>query len=205
MRPSPPASAPSKTARPSWPRRSDKAAASRGGLSICRCSGWAWCEAHVPSLAQYNALRRKTAGEDVMSRSTTSIRLDDELRGQLAIAAAAEGATVTDLIERYVREGLAVAAHPGIVFKPGPSGRRAALAGGPDVWEVMSALRHVSGSEAKRIAVLAEQLGLHERQVVMALNYAGAHREEVEARVRANDRALEEAERVAEERDRLLA
>jgi hypothetical protein len=26
-------------------------------------------------------------------------------------------------------------AHPGIVFKDGPSGRRAALAFGPDVWE----------------------------------------------------------------------
>jgi predicted nucleic acid-binding protein len=41
-----------------------------------------------------------------------------------------------------VREGLACAAHPGIVFKPGPSGRRAALAGGPDVWEIAAALRH---------------------------------------------------------------
>jgi len=140
-----------------------------------------------------------------MRKSTTSVRLDDRLREQLTAASAAEGVTVTELIERYVREGMACAAHPGIVFKPGPSGRRAALAGGPDVWEVVAALRHVPGSEAERIAVLAEQLGLHERQVVMALNYAGAHREEVEARVRANDRALEEAERVAEERDRLLA
>lgn len=140
-----------------------------------------------------------------MSRSTTSIRLEDELRDQLAIAAAAEGATVTDLIERFVREGLAVAAHPGIVFKPGPSGRRAALAGGPDVWEVMSALRHVSGSEAKRVRELAKQFGVHERQVVIALNYAAANREEIDARIRANDLALDEAERVAAERERLLA
>ncbi len=140
-----------------------------------------------------------------MPKSTTSVRLDDQLRGQLAEAAAAEGVTVTELIERYVSEGIACAAHPGIVFKPGPSGRRAALAGGPDVWEVVAALRHVSGSEAERIAVVAEQLGLHERQAVIALNYASGHRQEVEARVRANDRALEEAERVSAERDRLLA
>ena len=140
-----------------------------------------------------------------MRKSTTSVRLDDRLRGQLAQASAAEGVTVTELIERYVREGMACAAHPGIVFKPGPSGRRAALAGGPDVSEVVAALRHLQGSEAKRIAALAEQLGLHERQVVIALNYASDYRQEVEARVLANDRALVEAERVAAERDRLLA
>lgn len=140
-----------------------------------------------------------------MTRSTTSVRLDDELRGRLAAAAAAEGTTATGLIERFVREGLAIAAHPGIVFKPGPSGRRAALAGGPDVWEIAAALRHVKGREAKRVVALAEQFGLHERQVVIALNYAAAHRDEIEARVRINDRALGEAEHIAAERERLLA
>jgi hypothetical protein len=140
-----------------------------------------------------------------MARSTTSIRLSDELRRQLAAAAGDEDTTVTDLIERFVREGLACAEHPGIVFKPGPSGRRAALAGGPDVWEIASALRHVTGSEARKMAAIAEEFGLHERQVVIALNYAAAHRGEIDARVAANDRAMEEAERVAGERERLLA
>ena len=140
-----------------------------------------------------------------MSRSTTSVRLDDALRDGLAVAAAAEGATVTELIERFVREGLATAAHPGIVFKPGPSGRRAALAGGPDVWEIVDALHHVSGREHERVVAVAEQLGLHERQVVIALNYAAAHREEIDDRITANDHALAEAERVAAERERLLA
>ncbi|HEX9683129.1 MAG TPA: ribbon-helix-helix protein, CopG family [Acidimicrobiales bacterium] len=140
-----------------------------------------------------------------MARSTTSVRLDDELRERLAAAAAAEDTTITELIERFVREGLASAAHPGIVFKPGPSGRRAALAGGPDVWEIAAALRHVTGSETRRVRALAKQFGLHERQVVLALNYAAAHRDETDLRVRANDQALAEAERVAAERERLLA
>jgi Ribbon-helix-helix protein, copG family len=140
-----------------------------------------------------------------MPRSTTSIRLDDELRERLAAAAAAGGSTLTELIERFVREGLAAADHPGIVFKPGPAGRRAALAGGPDVWEIVASLRHASGSEARRIKAVAHELGLHERQVVIALNYAAANREEVDARIHANDVAMDEAERVAGERDRLLA
>jgi sulfur carrier protein ThiS len=140
-----------------------------------------------------------------MARSTTSIRLDDALRDELAAQAAAESTTVTELIERYVREGLASAAHPGIVFKPGPAGRRAALAGGPDVWEVIAALRHTTGSESRRVAQLATEFGIHERQVVIALNYAAAHRAEIQARVDANDQALAQAEHVAGERQRLLA
>lgn len=140
-----------------------------------------------------------------MARSTISLRLDDELRQRLAAAAEAEATSVTTLVEQFVREGLAVAAHPGIVFKPGPSGRRAALAGGPDVWEIASALRHTSGTEPERVAALAEEFGIAERQVVIGLTYAAAHRQEIDARVKANDQALEEAERVAAERTRLFA
>jgi len=140
-----------------------------------------------------------------MPRSTTSIRLDDGLREQLAARAAAEGTTVTELIEQFVREGLDSAAHAGIVFKGGPSGRRAALAGGPDAWEIVSALRHTQGPEAERVAALAQEFDIHERQVVIALDYAAAHREEIEARIEANERALLEAERLAGERERLLA
>lgn len=140
-----------------------------------------------------------------MARSTTSIRLPDDLREHLVSVAEREHTTVTELIEQFVREGLACAEHPGIVFKPGPSGRRAALAGGPDVWEILSALRHTRGTEARRVAAVAEQFGIHERQVVLALNYAAAHRDEIDERVRANDQALEDAERIATERQHLLA
>ncbi len=140
-----------------------------------------------------------------MPRSTVSLRLEDDLRRRLAAAADTEGTSVTSIVEQFIREGLAVAAHPGIMFKPGPSGRRAALAGGPDVWEIASALRHTSGTEPERVATLAEEFGIVERQVLIALTYAAAHREEIDARVHANDRALEEAERVVGERARLFA
>ncbi|MHB8452830.1 MAG: ribbon-helix-helix protein, CopG family [Mycobacteriales bacterium] len=140
-----------------------------------------------------------------MAKTTTSVRLDEALRRALAAAAAAESVTVTELIERYLREGLASAKHPGIVFKGGPSGRRAALAGGPDVWEVIAALRSQPGPEADRVRRVADLLDLHERQVTIALHYAGAHRAEIEARMRANETALDEAERTAAERSQLLA
>ena len=140
-----------------------------------------------------------------MTRSTISFRLEHELRDQLTEAAATAGTSVTALVERPIREGLRTDQHPGIVFKPGPSGRRAALAGGPDVWEIAAALRHTAGSEAERVAALSEEFGLAEQQILIALDYTAAHRDEIDARVTANDRALEAAEQTAAERARLLA
>lgn len=48
-------------------------------------------------------------------------------------------------------------AHPGIVFRDGPSGRRAGLAAGPDVWEVVGLLRGLSGSVEERVTAAAGQ------------------------------------------------
>jgi predicted transcriptional regulator len=47
-----------------------------------------------------------------MGRSTTSIRLDDQLRDQLAALAVREATTITELIERFVREGIACRRRP---------------------------------------------------------------------------------------------
>lgn len=140
-----------------------------------------------------------------MARTTLSVRLSPQLRERLHAAAEVEGTTVTALVERFVDEGLATDSHPGIVFKAGPSGRRAALAGGPDVWEIAAALRHTTGSESKRVATLATEFGIHPRQANVALDYIAAHPDEIEARVSANDRALEQTERHAAARERLLA
>jgi hypothetical protein len=85
-------------------------------------------------------------------RKTTSLRPPGDLRDRLAVAAEQQGTTLTALVERYAREGLATDAHPGIVFKFGPSGRRAALAGGPDVWKILDALRSTTGPEQGRVA-----------------------------------------------------
>jgi len=49
-------------------------------------------------------------------------------------ANAMTGASVAGLAQRLIDEGLRMADHPGVIFKDGPSGRRAALAYGPDVY-----------------------------------------------------------------------
>ena len=140
-----------------------------------------------------------------MSRTTTSIRLDDGLKEQLDEIASLEGTTVTALIERFVSEGLKMKRHPGIIFNNGPSGRRATLIAGPDVWEVASSLRHTSGTERERIQDLSAQFELRDEDIVAAILYMTDYPEEIEARVQANDRGLDHAERQYEERKKLFA
>lgn len=137
-------------------------------------------------------------------RKTTSLRLPEDLRDRLTVAAEQQGTTLTALVERYSREGLATDAHPGIVFKSGPSGRRAALAGGPDVWEIVDALQAATGPEQDRVATVADQLGIHPRQVTIALGYGADHPDEIEDRIAANLRALSQAEQMHQARQRLL-
>jgi hypothetical protein len=50
-----------------------------------------------------------------------------------------------------------------------------------------------------------EELGIPQWSIVLALNYAASHSQEIDARIRANDALWEEAERVEKARQRLLA
>ena len=139
-----------------------------------------------------------------LPKTTTSLRLDDELRGKLAEVAREEGISVSALIERLAYEGLAMHEHPGIVFNPGPSGRRATVKNGPDVWEVMSTWRYLEGTEEERIAALIKDYDLKRWQIDAALNYTADHPDEISARIAANDRGWQEQKRRERERKRLL-
>lgn len=75
----------------------------------------------------------------------------------------------------------------GTVFRDGPTGRRAALAGGPDIWEVMATLK--SGrtrEEEEAIAATAELLNLPDSQVRTAVRYYGAFPDEIDKRIALN-------------------
>jgi hypothetical protein len=136
---------------------------------------------------------------------STSYRLDPQIKAALEAQAKAEGISERALLERLIVEGLAMIAHPGIVYRDGPTGRRAGLATGADVWEIVSALRYTKGRESQRVAQLAEQFGQHAAAIRVALDYAALHREEIDARVAANDSAAEAARVLAEQRAKLMA
>lgn len=72
-----------------------------------------------------------------------------------------------------------------ITFRDGPTGRRAALIGGPDIWEVMFTLK--SGkARAKAITATAELLNLTDSQVQTAARYYGTFPDEIGRRIALN-------------------
>ena len=82
--------------------------------------------------------------------------------------------------------------HPGIVFRSGPGGRRAGLIGGPDVWEVVSALHGADGGDTDSLERIGERTGLTADQVSAALRYYADFPGEVADWIR---RVQEEAQR----------
>ena len=73
--------------------------------------------------------------------------------------------------------------HPGIVFRGGPTGRRAALAGGPDVWELMLTLKSGKARGEEAISATAELLNLTDSQVRTAIRYYSAFTDEIDRRI----------------------
>ena len=120
-----------------------------------------------------------------------SARLDAGVVERLERRGARTGTNKSRLAERYIDEGMRMEDHPGVVFRDGPGGRRAALAGGPDVWEVVAAVRAsgMTGEDAVKSA--AEWGSLTPRQVRTAIRYYSEYPDEIDERVR---RHLDEAD-----------
>jgi hypothetical protein len=121
---------------------------------------------------------------------TFTLRMKSHTRAALERQAERTRTPKTALAERYVEEGLRMDAHPGIVFRDGPAGRRAGLAGGPDVWQVIE----VFLAEGRSVGGTADNLELPTRLVDAAVGYYADYPEEIEARIESNRRAAEEAE-----------
>lgn len=106
---------------------------------------------------------------------------------RLKQGAARRAEPISSAGERLIDEGLRMEAHPGIAFRDGPSGRRAGLAAGPDVWEVVGLLRGLSGGVEERVAAAAAQLGLTEAQVRTTSRYYAEFTDEIDAEIAHND------------------
>jgi hypothetical protein len=131
-----------------------------------------------------------------MSRQPTqkpfSIRMSPRTLARLDLGARRRGEAKARTAERLIDEGLRMEDHPGIVFRDGPAGRRAALAGGPDVWEVVKTLKEAWPTQEQATAGAMEWGNLSRAQIEVAVRYYADFPDEVDERI-ANNR--EEAER----------
>jgi len=135
-----------------------------------------------------------------------SIRFAPSLLARLRQRAnAMPGASAAGLAQRLIDEGLRMADHPGVIFKDGPSGRRAALAYGPDVWEVIKFLREVDERGPAAIDAAAEVFAVDAGRVGTAINYYGDYPDEIDAEIAEADGASARAEAAWRIQQQLIA
>ena len=135
---------------------------------------------------------------------STSFRISDTTKSRLAARAAHEGLTVTALLDQLIVEGIDQLDYPGIIFRGPTHDRRAALAAGPDVWEIVGRLQELDGSEEQRISLLSSESDLHPRLIRIALDYAAEHADEIRERINRNRSMAARSRRTSEQREALL-
>jgi hypothetical protein len=142
--------------------------------------------------------------------SPRSVRFDEEVLRRLErYVRSHPGTSSSSVTNVFVDEALRAEEHPGIVFRPGPTGRRAGLARGPDVWEVIGAL-HAAREEDPGLAgeslagAVADVTGISPQMVRVAIRYYAAYPAEVDERIRANIETAREAETAWQAEQELL-
>src|SRR5207302_10804161 len=135
-----------------------------------------------------------------------SIRFTPSLLARLRQRAnAMTGASAAGLAQRLIDEGLRMEDHPGVIFKDGPSGRRAALAYGPDVWEVIKFLREVDERGPAAIDAAAEVFAVDTSRINTASSYYGDFATDIDAELADADAASAHAEAASRGQQQLIA
>lgn len=111
-----------------------------------------------------------------------SVRLDDRLAERLRLRARAAGESLSDRLRRYAEEGARRDEHPLITFRDGPTGRRAGVVGGPDVWQIAMWLDDLGPIDDPVTELVGDGI-VTRAQVDAAVAYRAAYPEEVQAHI----------------------
>ncbi len=124
---------------------------------------------------------------------TISFRIAAELGDRVAQHTARWGlATDSDVYRQVIEEWARLQEHTGIRFVDGPAGRRAALVGGPDVWEAIAIAK---AFEFDPDRITESYPWLVGERLDAAVRYYEEFRDEIEAALERNERAAADLER----------
>lgn len=142
--------------------------------------------------------------------SPRSVRFEPSTDAHLAAFASRHaGLSHSGAAALLVEEGLRMDTHPGVLFREGPAGRRAVLVGGPDVWEVIRAVKSARATETDltgdaMLALVAQNTGLSRRALDVAVAYYSDYPTEVDALIAEADAAEQSLEDSVDRRRSLL-
>lgn len=146
-----------------------------------------------------------TTGDYTVVMAVVSIRFSQEpVYRRLKAGASARRQAISTLAERLIDEGLRMDAHPGVVFREGPTGRRAALAGGPEVADVIGTIVGGDVPVDKRRTRAAAMLAISLAMVDTALAYYADYTTEIDTALAERARDADEAEAAWTRRQALL-
>jgi predicted transcriptional regulator len=121
-----------------------------------------------------------------------SARFSAELVDLLDARSERLGQSKARVAERLIEEGLRTEEFPGIAFRSGPTGRRAGLVGGPDVWEIARDLKAAAGEGATDpIEAVARISGVDRSAVELAASYYAAYPGDIDDRIKLDEEAAE--------------
>jgi hypothetical protein len=133
-------------------------------------------------------------------RSPTPVRFDTAVAERLtSFVAANPGMSLSSAANRLVDEALRMSEHPGIAFRAGPTGRRAALASGPDIWEAVRAIKSARAAEPDLteddlLALVSGNTGVPVRLLRIAIRYWASYPGEIDTEIAAAQAAEDAAE-----------
>ena len=136
----------------------------------------------------------------MVKKAPTPVRFDAMVVDRLAVFVSINhGLSLSAAANMLVDEGLRMMEHPGVLFRTGPTGRRAGLASGPDVWEVVRAVKSARSAEPDLgerdlLSMVAGNTGVPESMIRVATGYWAAYPDEIDAQIAAADAAEESAE-----------
>jgi hypothetical protein len=136
--------------------------------------------------------------------SSQAIRIESETLELLRELSVQRGLPIVQLAKRYIDEGIQVDRHPGIIFREGPAGRRAVVAGGPDVWEVISAARSAPERGEGLIEALSQRMGVPIERIRVAVRYYAEYPAGVDSFMAMVEVEGERLQRVLERERRLI-
>lgn len=123
-----------------------------------------------------------------------SVRVNDELLQGLEEECRKSGQSRSAVAKRFLEEGLRMERHPGIMFRPGPAGRRPALVDGPDVWVLGRLFRDWEGPQEDMVESIADEMALRPDQVQAAVRYYSEFSEEIDSWLDRLDAEADKAE-----------
>jgi hypothetical protein len=129
-----------------------------------------------------------------MASEHQAVQVNESILERLDAESSRLGMTRSEFAMTLLEEGLRMQAHPGIVFRSGPAGRRPGLVCGMDIWEIASVIRAYADTSDTWVDQVTALTSTPPNNVLVAYRYYVEYRDEIDAWIQRNNEHAEQRE-----------